>query len=229
MHLAGPDGGVRVIAYVVSGIGFLGAGVIMKQGKDVRGLNTAATLWASAAVGSCAGADMIAQAVALTIFVLAGNTLLRPLVNAINRVPLDEKASEATYYFKLAVTPHALTAMRDRLVEQLEAASYPVADVEVVEIGDGQIEIVATLVPTAVDPNELNAVALDLAEAERRAPRHLGSQHDGLGASIASTDARVVASRILKFLKLPEIFWSSFVLESFIPLNVGILRSVASQ
>ena len=59
MHLAGADGAVRVIAYVVSGIGFLGAGVIMKQGLDVRGLNTAATLWASAAVGSCAGADMV--------------------------------------------------------------------------------------------------------------------------------------------------------------------------
>jgi putative Mg2+ transporter-C (MgtC) family protein len=162
MHLAGAEGGVRVIAYVVSGIGFLGAGVIMRQGMDVRGLNTAATLWASAAVGSCAGADMIAQAVALTIFVLAGNTLLRPLVNAINRIPLDEKASEATYYFKLAVTPHALTAMRDRLVEQLETAKYPVADVEVVEIGDGLSEIVATLVATAVDPHELNAVAVEL-------------------------------------------------------------------
>src|SRR5258708_40165389 len=108
MHLNGADGAVRVIAYVVSGIGFLGAGVIMKQGMDVRGLNTAATLWASAAVGSCAGADMIAQAVALTVFVLAGNTLLRPLVNAINRIPLDERASEATYYFKLAVTSHSL-------------------------------------------------------------------------------------------------------------------------
>jgi putative Mg2+ transporter-C (MgtC) family protein len=57
MHLTGAVGAVRVIAYVVSGIGFLGAGVIMKQGMDVRGLNTAATLWASAAVGSCAGAD----------------------------------------------------------------------------------------------------------------------------------------------------------------------------
>jgi len=162
MHLTGAEGSVRVIAYVVSGIGFLGAGVIMKQGMDVRGLNTAATLWASAAVGSCAGADMVAQAAVLTVFVLAGNTLLRPLVNAINRIPLDEKASEATYYFKLAVTPHALTAMRDRLVEQLETAKYPVADVEVVEIGDGLSEIVATLVATAVDPNELNAVAVEL-------------------------------------------------------------------
>jgi len=162
IHLAGADGGVRVIAYVVSGIGFLGAGVIMKQGMDVRGLNTAATLWASAAVGSCAGADMVAQAVALTVFVIAGNTLLRPLVNAINRVPLDEKSSEATYYFKLAVAPEALPDMRDRLVEKLESAQYPVADVNVVELGDDLLEIVATPVSTAIDPNELNAVVVDL-------------------------------------------------------------------
>jgi putative Mg2+ transporter-C (MgtC) family protein len=162
MHLTGTDGAVRVIAYVVSGIGFLGAGVIMKQGMDVRGLNTAATLWASAAVGSCAGADMVAQAAVLTVFVLAGNTLLRPLVNAINRIPLDEKASEATYYFKLAVTTEALPAMRDQLVERLENAKYPVADIEIVETGDDLLEIVAKLVSTAVDPNELNAVVGDL-------------------------------------------------------------------
>jgi putative Mg2+ transporter-C (MgtC) family protein len=162
MHLAGNDGAVRVIAYVVSGIGFLGAGVIMKQGLDVRGLNTAATLWASAAVGSCAGADMVAQAAALTVFVIAGNTLLRPLVNAINRIPLDERSSEATYQFKLAVTPEALPDMRDTLVERLERANYPVADVDVVEHGDDLLEIVATLVSTAINPAELEAVLTDL-------------------------------------------------------------------
>jgi putative Mg2+ transporter-C (MgtC) family protein len=162
MHLSAEDGAVRVISYVVSGIGFLGAGVIMKQGMDVRGLNTAATLWASAAVGSCAGADMIAQAAALTVFVLAGNTLLRPLVNAINRIPLDERSSEATYYFKLAVTTDVLPDMRDRLVERLETAKYPVADLEVVELGDDLLEIVATLVSTAINPAELDAVAADL-------------------------------------------------------------------
>jgi putative Mg2+ transporter-C (MgtC) family protein len=170
MHLTGADGAVRVIAYVVSGIGFLGAGVIMKQGLDVRGLNTAATLWASAAVGACAGADMIAQAAVLTVFVLAGNTLLRPLVNAINRIPLDTLSSEATYQFKLAVTPEALPDMRDRLVERLEKAKYPVADVDVVEHGDELLEIVATLVSTAIHPAELEAVVADL-------QRQLGVRH----------------------------------------------------
>jgi putative Mg2+ transporter-C (MgtC) family protein len=52
--------------------------------------------------------------------------------------------------------------MRDRLVDRLEDAKYPVADIEVVETGDDLIEIVAELVATAVDPNELNAVAVDL-------------------------------------------------------------------
>ena len=49
-RLGGAEGAVRVVAYVVSGIGFLGAGVIMREEGNVRGLNTAATLWASAAV-----------------------------------------------------------------------------------------------------------------------------------------------------------------------------------
>lgn len=60
--LAGDVEAVRVISYIVSGIGFLGAGVIMKEGMNVRGLNTAATLWCSAAVGACAGTDMAAEA-----------------------------------------------------------------------------------------------------------------------------------------------------------------------
>lgn len=49
MRLLGPDGATRIIAYVVSGIGFLGAGVILTDGTNIRGLNTAATLWCSAA------------------------------------------------------------------------------------------------------------------------------------------------------------------------------------
>jgi putative Mg2+ transporter-C (MgtC) family protein len=170
MQLADADGAVRVIAYVVSGIGFLGAGVIMKEGMNVRGLNTAATLWGSAAVGCCAGADMLAQAVTLTAFVLAGNTLLRPLVNAINRSPLDERASEATYEIRLTVDTESMDAARDLLVERLEAAKYPVSDVNVIERAEDVVEIVATLVSTAVDAKELDAVTADL--ARRPGVRH---------------------------------------------------------
>ena len=170
MQLADADGAVRVIAYVVSGIGFLGAGVIMKEGMNVRGLNTAATLWGSAAVGCCAGADMLAQAVTLTAFVLAGNTLLRPLVNTINRSPLDERASEATYEIRLTVDTSSIDSVRDLMVEKLEAAKYPVSDVNVIERAEDVAEIVATLVSTAVDAKELDAVTADL--ARRPGVRH---------------------------------------------------------
>lgn len=95
-RLAGAEGAVRVVAYVVSGIGFLGAGVIMREEGNVRGLNTAATLWTSAAVGACAGADLLAEAVLGTLFILAANTLLRPIVNNINRQPLDVVSAEVT-------------------------------------------------------------------------------------------------------------------------------------
>ncbi|MBR1218734.1 MgtC/SapB family protein [Bradyrhizobium sp. U87765 SZCCT0131] len=159
MQLDGAEGAVRVIAYVVSGIGFLGAGVIMKEGTNVRGLNTAATLWSCAAVGSCAGADLAAQAVALTAFVLAGNTLLRPLVNFINRIPLDERSSEVDYDFKVTVDTPALGDLRDVVVEKLEVANYPVGDVVVLDRSSGASEIVARLIGTTVDPKELDAVA----------------------------------------------------------------------
>ena len=101
IRIAGP-GSAQVMAYVVSGIGFLGAGAIMKEGLNVRGLNTAATLWCSAAVGAAAGAGLVAEAALLTFFVIAGNTLLRPLVNSINRIPIDEETSEATYEVRLS-------------------------------------------------------------------------------------------------------------------------------
>jgi putative Mg2+ transporter-C (MgtC) family protein len=161
-RIHGAEGAARVISYVVSGIGFLGAGVIMKEGLNIRGLNTAATLWCSAAVGACAGADMAAQAALVTVFVMAGNTLLRPLVNAINRIPLDEEASEATYEVSVVTAREATDRAKEELVAHLEAASYPVGDLDVVHRPDASEEIVAKLVSTSVKAGELDAVVAKL-------------------------------------------------------------------
>ena len=163
-HLNGAEGAVRVIAYVVSGIGFLGAGAIMKEGMNVRGLNTAATLWASAAVGSCAGADMVAQSAALTVFVLAGNTLLRPLVNAIDRIPLSEHSSEATYELSVTTDARRAAEVREFMNERLEAASYPVRETKIVYHANDNVEVSAILVPLTVEPGDLDAVVGDLSK-----------------------------------------------------------------
>jgi putative Mg2+ transporter-C (MgtC) family protein len=174
-HLTGSEGSVRVIAYVVSGIGFLGAGVIMKEGMNIRGLNTAATLWASAAVGCCAGADMVAQAALLTIFVLGGNTLLRPLVNAIDRIPIDEQSSEASYDVLVTTDPSSVATVREFLLEKLETANYPVRDTNVVYRPGDNAEIIATLVSQSIEPDELDAVVASLADqpAVRHASWHI--------------------------------------------------------
>lgn len=156
---------LQVIAYVVSGIGFLGAGAIMKEGANVSGLNTAATLWGSAAVGCCAGAKLLPEAVLAALFVLAANTLLRPVVNRINRQPVQEEFSEATYTVYVICQRARQSEVRERLVEWLEAASYPVRDIDQHPFGQGDAEIEATLYATAVDGDELDQIMARL-EAE---------------------------------------------------------------
>jgi putative Mg2+ transporter-C (MgtC) family protein len=162
MRINGNPGATQIIAYVVSGVGFLGAGVIMKQGSNVWGLNTAATLWCSAAVGACAGADLAIEAVTLTIFVLAGNTLLRPLVNAINRAPIDEAGTEAIYEVHLRTSHEHRDEATEFLRGQLDAANYPVKDIEDDSEKEDEVELVATLLGTAADPDELDAVVARL-------------------------------------------------------------------
>jgi len=75
----------RVAAQIVSGIGFLGAGIIFRDGFNIHGLNTAATLWCSAGVGMMAGAGAWDLALLLTGMVVFVNLGLRPLVKWLKR------------------------------------------------------------------------------------------------------------------------------------------------
>jgi putative Mg2+ transporter-C (MgtC) family protein len=69
----------RVASYVVSGLGFLGGGVILREGLNVKGLNTAATIWCSGAVGSLCGAGFVGHAAFGTASILVAHLGLRPL------------------------------------------------------------------------------------------------------------------------------------------------------
>jgi len=157
-RLLGADGLTRVLPYIVSGIGFLGAGVIMKEGLQIRGLNTAATLWATAAVGSFAGGRLFAEALALTVFVIAGNTLLRPLVDYVNRRPVESAFTEALYQVHVLCSPAKVGDARDVLAAELEKASYPIAAIDVLTETEEQVELAASLIPTTADADELDAV-----------------------------------------------------------------------
>jgi len=162
MRLYGAEGAIRIIAYVVSGIGFLGAGVIVKDGTNIRGLNTAATLWCSAAVGAFAGSFLFAEATALTLAVLSGNTLLRPLVNWINRRPISSAITEAEYRIHVVCLNDTVSAVRDLLDIALDRAQFPVRKVEKLPAADGQAELAAILVPSTATDAELDAVVTAL-------------------------------------------------------------------
>ncbi|MBO9581867.1 MAG: MgtC/SapB family protein [Sphingobium sp.] len=158
VRIAGSDGAVRIIAYVVSGIGFLGAGVIMKEGAQVRGLNTAATLWSSAAVGAFCGCGLIGEAAAVALVVVVGNTVLRPLVNYINRLPLNAGSTEAVYKVHVVCDAGHVTEARDLLAEALEEGGYPIQSIDVLTETDERVELAATLIPTTAQAADLDAI-----------------------------------------------------------------------
>ena len=159
----GTPSALHVVAYVVSGVGFLGAGVIMREEGNIRGINTAATLWGSAAVGVAAGVGMLAEAVLGTLFVLSANTLLRPIVNAINRQPLDVESVEVTNTVYVIADKTQQQAVLRAVEQTLERRHYPIRDLEVHAFGAEDVEIEATLAVTSVDGDELDGLVRGIA------------------------------------------------------------------
>ena len=115
-------GTTQVIAYVVSGVGFLGAGAIMKDGGNVRGLNTAATLWCSAIVGTFAGAGQLAASGIAAGFVVLTNLFLRPLVRLINRQPRGAAEIETHYSVEVRCQGDQEAHIRALLLQAASAA-----------------------------------------------------------------------------------------------------------
>ena len=78
-----PTSPARVAGQVVTGVGFLCAGVIMHHGMTVRGINTAATIWCSSAVGVLAGLGHITWATAVALLVVLANVILHVVEHAL--------------------------------------------------------------------------------------------------------------------------------------------------
>ncbi|WFE68968.1 MgtC/SapB family protein [Thiomicrospira sp. R3] len=154
----GNHGAVHVIAYVVSGIGFLGAGVIMREEGNIRGINTAATLWGSAAVGAAAGAGLVLEACLGALFVLSANTVMRPIVNHINRQPLDTLDTEITSTLTVIAPKEHQNEAFELMEVILEKAKYPFQDVEINAFGEGEVEIEAKLVSQSIDGDDFEKV-----------------------------------------------------------------------
>lgn len=109
----------RVAAQVVSGIGFLGAGVIMHQGVTVQGLNTAATLWCSAMVGTFAGGGFWAPSCVAAFLIIVTNLLLRRLVVRLRLPSMRPVDTEAHYTIEITCKGAAEAQTRSSLLDAL--------------------------------------------------------------------------------------------------------------
>ena len=97
----GGDQTARVAAQVVTGIGFLGGGVILREGLTVRGLTSAATLWCTAAIGTLCGAGLLLEATIAAAATLLINWLFNPVSRWIDYRAAQRGSVEASYRLKV--------------------------------------------------------------------------------------------------------------------------------
>lgn len=114
----------RIAAYVVSGIGFLGGGVIMRDGLNVRGLNTAATLWCTAAIGVLCSMGLLLEAALGTLAVLCANILLRDIAQRLNHLDtLPGSEVEQRYSVDIVCRAEDEIQVRSLMLHDLEGGS----------------------------------------------------------------------------------------------------------
>jgi putative Mg2+ transporter-C (MgtC) family protein len=136
----------RVAAQVVTGVGFLAGGVILRQGLDVRGLTTAATLWATAAVGALVGSGFELQGAVGAAVVVAVNPIAQPLASAISRIPRPAAENFVTaYVLRVTCAVAAQKAVRECIIGEVGKTSLTLLELNTSAATNGSVEIAANL------------------------------------------------------------------------------------
>jgi putative Mg2+ transporter-C (MgtC) family protein len=136
----------RVASYVVSGIGFLGGGVILREGVNVRGLNTAATLWCSAAVGVLAASGHLVFTAIATGTVIAIHVLGRPLGRMIDRDnTADEDEGLQPYLVQVICRPRSEKHARAEIVQHASSNDITLRGVHTGQATDDEVMLTAHL------------------------------------------------------------------------------------
>jgi putative Mg2+ transporter-C (MgtC) family protein len=151
----------RVAAYIVSGVGFLGAGVIIRDGVNVRGINTAATIWCSAAVGALCGNGYVLEAALGALAVLAGHLVGRPIAHRIDRQPIGEASEvETLYRFEATCRANEEAHIRALVTQAASASQFRLLAVRSEDVDHDRVRVTASLEGTGRDDVALeNAVS----------------------------------------------------------------------
>jgi putative Mg2+ transporter-C (MgtC) family protein len=111
----------RIAAQVVSGIGFLGGGVILREGLNVKGMTTAATLWCSAAIGTLCGAGHPGEALIGTGIILGTTVSLHPFSKWIDKHGKAAKNVETSYVLRAICEEQQEGIIRTLLMRDVNA------------------------------------------------------------------------------------------------------------
>jgi putative Mg2+ transporter-C (MgtC) family protein len=139
----------QVAAYVVSGIGFLAGAVIFKEGLSVRGLNTAATLWATAAVGTLSGSGFVTEAAIGAVAIVGANVLLRPIVQRVNRQPLDQSELSQSYQIAVVSPSNSEEMVRAAMLSQIRSTTLVLRALESHDVAAARVRVTATVATTS--------------------------------------------------------------------------------
>jgi len=127
--LTGVKGDLRVAAQIVSGIGFIGGGAILREGLTIRGVNTAATLWCSAAIGCLCGAGLLKQSAIATAVILFANLVLRPISHRMMDNPRFVSDSEIHYHFQFTCGAKDESRLRKLLVSSVAETEFGIRSI----------------------------------------------------------------------------------------------------
>jgi putative Mg2+ transporter-C (MgtC) family protein len=147
----------RIASYVVSGIGFLGGGVILRDGMNVKGMNTAATLWCSAAVGVLSGMGFPAYALIGTLTVLGLHLGLRPIAHRIDAMRKTALDVETAYRMRVICPENQEGLIRTILLRHVN--SHPKMTVQGISTQEAEATGQATVVAD-IDSVESNDRAM---------------------------------------------------------------------
>ena len=110
----------RIAGQIVTGVGFLAGGVIIRDGLNIRGLNTAGTLWCTAAIGTLAGSGFLAAAAFGTAVILFLNTVLRPFANQFDSWVRKIGLTTMSYRLTFVVSDKEVDALRSVVLSAVE-------------------------------------------------------------------------------------------------------------
>lgn len=170
----------RVAAQVVAGIGFLGAGVIIKDNKSVKGLTTAATLWCAAAIGILCAANLLFEAAVGTLLVLFTNIVLRTVNSKINA--LSGNINYNIYSYSIVCEESSENAVLKMIKEIARKQEAIISNIETNEIENGNIKIELVI----VDNTNKNLLSNDIMQ-------RLAGRKDITSISLNKRDKNIVS------------------------------------